>query len=120
MAKLLEIIHRADEDYGHTLGAVYFYEWRDSLWHPKITYIPVELAPQSSHLVIWQESGTSTILRARYSLPEQYKLVPALLSPVPEPPYPINILQHREFCAGPKGAYFAFSNASATESLKIL
>lgn len=37
MRELLNVIAKADADYGHPIKAVYFYEWRDNLHHVKIT-----------------------------------------------------------------------------------
>jgi hypothetical protein len=36
MSELLEIIDRADKDYGSIIRTVYFYEWRDNPYHTKI------------------------------------------------------------------------------------
>jgi exo-beta-1,3-glucanase (GH17 family) len=39
MARFLQIIDKADVDYEGTLQAIYFYEWRDNLYHAKINNI---------------------------------------------------------------------------------
>lgn len=39
MAMLLDIIDKADKDYNYNIKAISFYEWRDNLYHAKITNI---------------------------------------------------------------------------------
>jgi hypothetical protein len=36
MGQFVELIRRANADYGQRIQAMYFYEWRDNLHHPKI------------------------------------------------------------------------------------
>lgn len=47
MGEFLSIIKRVDADYGHPIKALYFYEWRDNLYHDKIWNIeasPIHVA----------------------------------------------------------------------------
>jgi hypothetical protein len=36
MQEFINLIRRVDAEYGGRIRALYFYEWRDNLYHPKI------------------------------------------------------------------------------------
>ena len=56
MAQFMQIIHRADADYEGTLEAIYFYEWRDNLYHNKINNI--EDSPIHTAFGLCDRTGT--------------------------------------------------------------